>query len=92
MAPFIFDENEFLLPKMAIFVWSVKYTLVSKIHTCHVTSLIKVPINFYCGGGITGPSYNFIRHVVAEISGGVHSPPPSTKHVCKMRSPYEGLI
>ena len=41
-------------------------------------------------GGITVPSYNFIRHVVAEISGGgVH--PPSTNHVCKMRSPYEGL-
>ena len=50
MAPFIFDENDFLLPKMAIFVWSVKYTLVCKIHACHVTSLIKVPINFYCGG------------------------------------------
>ena len=29
MAPFIFDENDFLLQKMAIFVWSVKYTDVT---------------------------------------------------------------
>ena len=39
-------------------------------------------------GGITVPSYNFIPHMVAEISGGVHG---STNHVCKIRSTYEGL-
>ena len=48
MEAFIFYENDLLCLKMAIFVWSVKYTLVCKIHTCHVTSLMKVLINFYC--------------------------------------------
>ena len=81
MAPFIFDENDFLLPKMAI-VWSVKYTLVCKIHACHVTSLIKVPINFYCEGGVllcqVTTSYDMW---LLRFQGGVHPPPLRTMYV-----------